>query len=74
MYRLGNVYFVSYEEFNKKEDYSLGLVIAGVAVASMMSIGMYALPVKDAGGLEKAVLRLYVKQDKDSIDFSPKII
>ena len=61
MYRLGNVYFVTYEDFNKKESYKLGLL----AAASLLSLGMYSLPVKDAGWLENAVMR-ECKYDEDN--------
>ena len=67
MYRVGNTYYV---DFKEQKDYSLGLVMAGVAVASMVSIGMYTLPTKGAGILEKTVLKLYVKRDKNAVDFS----
>ncbi len=70
MYKLGNIYYVDFQ----KKDYPLGLVMAGVAFTSMMYIGMYVLPTKNVGMLEKTVLKLYVKRDKNAVDFSTKVI
>lgn len=70
MYRQGNVYFVSYEDFRRKEEsIGYGFILAGITAMSLMAIGASILPTKP-GDLEKAVLRLYVKEDKDAVDFS----
>lgn len=81
MYRQGNTYYVDFKEQKEKNRRSDDLVrfYEGIAIGIVAAaIGgyttLFTLSVSAGNGyhsgLEKAVLKLYVKRDKNAVDFS----